>query len=71
MHSVKFLILQHFLSFLQLVGLDWIDLAQDRDRWQALAYTGMNLQFSYNEGNFLTSRGTVSFSGKTLFYGVS
>jgi hypothetical protein len=26
-------------------GMDWIDLAQDRDRWQAVVYTVMNLQF--------------------------
>jgi hypothetical protein len=25
-------------------GADWIDLAQDRDRWLALVYTVMNLQ---------------------------
>jgi hypothetical protein len=25
-------------------GIDWIDLAQDRDRWQALVYMMMNLQ---------------------------
>jgi hypothetical protein len=25
-------------------GIDWIDLAQDRDRWQALVYMVMNLQ---------------------------
>jgi hypothetical protein len=25
-------------------GADWIDLAQDRDRWRALVYTVMNLQ---------------------------
>ena len=25
-------------------GTDWIDLAQDRDRWQALVNTVMNLQ---------------------------
>jgi hypothetical protein len=24
-------------------GVDWIDLAQDRDRWRALVYTMMNL----------------------------
>jgi hypothetical protein len=24
-------------------GADWIDLAQDRDRWRALVYTVMNL----------------------------
>jgi hypothetical protein len=26
------------------VGVDWIDLAQDRDRWRALVYTVMNLR---------------------------
>jgi hypothetical protein len=25
-------------------GADWIDLAQDRDRWRALVYTVMNLR---------------------------
>jgi hypothetical protein len=25
-------------------GIDWIDLAQDRDRWQALMYMVMNLR---------------------------
>jgi hypothetical protein len=24
-------------------GADWIDLAQDRDRWRALVYTVMNI----------------------------
>jgi hypothetical protein len=26
-------------------GMDWIDLAQDRDRWRALVNAEMNLQF--------------------------
>jgi hypothetical protein len=26
-------------------GMDWIDLAQDRDRWRALVNTVMNLKF--------------------------
>jgi hypothetical protein len=25
-------------------GMDWIDLAQERDRWRALVYTVMNLR---------------------------
>jgi len=25
-------------------GMDWIDVAQDRDRWRALMYTVMNLR---------------------------
>jgi hypothetical protein len=36
-------------------GMDWIELAQDRDRWQARVNALMNLQFPYNVGNFLTS----------------
>jgi hypothetical protein len=32
-------------------GVDWIDLAQDRDRWRALVYTVMNLRVLYNAGN--------------------
>jgi len=42
---------------LQKVGcgsLDWIKLAQDRDRWRALNAV-MNLQVPYSAGNFLTS----------------
>jgi hypothetical protein len=27
------------------VGMDWIDLAQDRDQWRALANTVLNLRF--------------------------
>jgi hypothetical protein len=27
-------------------GIDWIDLAQDRDRWRAPVYTVMNLRVS-------------------------
>jgi hypothetical protein len=52
-------------------GVDWIDLAQDRDRWRALVYTVMNLWVSYNAGNFLSSSGHFSFSGRTLLHGVS
>jgi len=36
-------------------GMDWIELAQDRDRWWALVNVVMNLWVPSNAGNFLTS----------------
>ena len=53
---------------LQEVGcghVDWIGLAQDRDRWQMLVRAVMDA------GNFLTSCKPVSCSGRTLHHGVS
>jgi hypothetical protein len=35
--------------------MDWIELAQDRDRWQALVNVVMNLQVPQNARYFLTS----------------
>jgi hypothetical protein len=36
-------------------GMDWINLAQDRDKWMALVNAVMNLLVPYNAGNFLSS----------------
>jgi hypothetical protein len=32
------------LSEIEWVGVDWIDLAEDRDQWRAFVNTGMNLR---------------------------
>jgi hypothetical protein len=50
--------------------MDWIDLAQDRERWGAVLNMVMKLRVPYNMKNFSTSRETVSFSKKTLLHGV-
>jgi hypothetical protein len=31
-------------------GMDWIDMAQDRDRWRALVSAVMNLRFHKTRG---------------------
>ena len=59
---------------LQEVGcgyMDWIGLAQDRDRCRTLVSAVMNLRVPWNTGNFLTSCKPVSFSRRTLHHGVS
>jgi hypothetical protein len=52
-------------------GMDWIYLAQDRDQWRALVNTVMNLQFPYNDGKFLRSCTTGSFSRRVQLHEVS
>jgi hypothetical protein len=47
-------------------GMDWIDLAQDRDRLRALVNTIMNLQVPLNAGKFLSSCTTCDFSKRVL-----
>jgi hypothetical protein len=51
--------------------VDWIGLAQDRDRWRTLLSAVMNLRVPWNAWNFLTSCKPVSCSRRTLHHGVS
>jgi hypothetical protein len=43
-------------------GMDWIDVAQDREKWRALVNTVMNLRVPYNAGKSFSSCTTGSFS---------
>jgi hypothetical protein len=36
-------------------GMDWIQLAQGRERWRTFVNAAMNLRVPQNAGNFLTS----------------
>jgi hypothetical protein len=45
-------------------GMDWIDLAQDRDQWRALVNTVMNIRAPYYAGKFLSGCIIGSFSGR-------
>ena len=52
-------------------GINWIDLAEDRDRWWGSCVHRNEPSGSINARNFLSSREPVSFSRRTLLHGVS
>jgi hypothetical protein len=47
-------------------GVDWINLAQDRLQWRTLTNMAMKIRIPQKERNFSSSRGTGSFSRRTL-----
>jgi hypothetical protein len=51
-------------------GMDWIDLARDKDICRAVLNAVVNLRVAYNAGNLLNSCGTLSFSERNLFHGI-
>ena len=50
-------------------GIDSTDLVQDREKFWALVNAVINLRVPENAGNFLTSLGLESFSGRSLLNG--
>jgi hypothetical protein len=48
--------------------MDWIDLAQNSDRWKALVKMVMNCRVPKHTGNFLTSCELISYSRRTALW---
>jgi hypothetical protein len=51
-------------------GMDWIDLAQDRDQWRPLANAMMNFWVPYSAGKFFNSCTIGRFSRRIQLHEV-
>jgi hypothetical protein len=49
-------------------GMDWIDLAQDRDQWRALVSMVMSLRVPYNVEKLLSSSTIGGFSRRAQLH---
>jgi hypothetical protein len=52
-------------------GMDWIDLAQDNDRWRALVNMAMNFRVPLNVWKFLSNYATGGFLRRDHLHGVT
>jgi len=52
-------------------GLDWISIAEDRDKWWAVVNTVVNLVFHKMCGIFLTNWEKIILSKRTLLHALS
>jgi hypothetical protein len=43
-------------------GVDWIDMAEDRNQWRALVNSVLNLPFPENAGKFLSDSTSGGYS---------
>jgi hypothetical protein len=51
------------------LGMNYVDLVQDRERWRALLIAVTNFPLPQNERNFLTGSESASVTGRTLLNG--
>jgi hypothetical protein len=49
-------------------GIDWIDLAQDKEQWRVLVNVAMNLRVPQITGKFLSNCTVGAFSRRAQFH---